>query len=68
MRRITVMTASGCDGMAGTWMRSYRVQLAGFVLPYVNGDVQAASAGTGTAPGPGHQGERKDEPGMHHVA
>jgi RNA polymerase sigma-70 factor, ECF subfamily len=36
------MAASSCDGMADTWMRSYRRQLVGFVLPIVNGDVQAA--------------------------
>jgi RNA polymerase sigma-70 factor (ECF subfamily) len=36
------MAASGCDGMADTWMSSYRGQLVGFVLPFVNGDVQAA--------------------------
>lgn len=28
--------------MVDTWMSSYRVQLVGFVLPFVNGDVQAA--------------------------
>jgi RNA polymerase sigma-70 factor (ECF subfamily) len=28
--------------MVETWMRSYRVPLVGFVLPFVNGDVQAA--------------------------
>jgi RNA polymerase sigma-70 factor, ECF subfamily len=41
-RRITVVAASGRDGIADTWMRSYRVPLVGFVLPFVNGDVQAA--------------------------
>jgi RNA polymerase sigma-70 factor, ECF subfamily len=39
---LAVVAASGCDGMADTWMRSYRVPLVGFVLPFVNGDVQAA--------------------------
>jgi RNA polymerase sigma-70 factor (ECF subfamily) len=28
--------------MADTWMSSYRLPLVGFVLPFVNGDVQAA--------------------------
>jgi RNA polymerase sigma-70 factor (ECF subfamily) len=28
--------------MAGTWMSSYRRPLVGFVLPFVNGDLQAA--------------------------
>src|SRR5499427_10129484 len=36
------MAASSCDGGADTWMRSYRLPLVGFVLPLVNGDVQAA--------------------------
>jgi RNA polymerase sigma-70 factor (ECF subfamily) len=39
---LAVVAASGCDGMADTWMRSYRVPLVGFVLPFVDGDVQAA--------------------------
>jgi RNA polymerase sigma-70 factor, ECF subfamily len=38
---LTVMAASR-DGSADTWMRSYRLPLVGFVLPLVNGDVQAA--------------------------
>ena len=42
MLRITVMATSGHDRVADTWLSSYRVQLVGFVLPYVNGDVQAA--------------------------
>jgi RNA polymerase sigma-70 factor, ECF subfamily len=41
-RRITVVAASECDDRADTWMNSYRVPLVGFVLPFVNGDVQAA--------------------------
>jgi RNA polymerase sigma-70 factor (ECF subfamily) len=28
--------------MADTWMKSYRVPLLGFILPFVDGDVQAA--------------------------
>ena len=40
--RITLVAASGCDDMAGTWMSSYRRPLVGFVLPFVNGDLQAA--------------------------
>ena len=36
------MAASSCDGGADTWMRSYRLPLVGFVLPLVNGDMQAA--------------------------
>ena len=36
------MAASGCDDMADTWMSSYRRPLVGFVLPFVNGDLQAA--------------------------
>lgn len=39
---IAVVGSSGCDDMAVTWMTSYRRPLVGFVLPYVNGDVQAA--------------------------
>jgi len=39
---VAVVGASGCDDMADTWMTSYRRPLVGFVLPYVNGDVQAA--------------------------
>jgi RNA polymerase sigma-70 factor (ECF subfamily) len=40
--RITLVAASGCDDMADTWMSSYRRPLVGFVLPFVNGDLQAA--------------------------
>jgi RNA polymerase sigma-70 factor, ECF subfamily len=36
------MAAWGCDDMADTWMSRFRVPLVGFVLPFVNGDVQAA--------------------------
>jgi RNA polymerase sigma-70 factor, ECF subfamily len=36
------MTASGCDDLTGTWMSSFRQPLIGFVLPLVNGDLQAA--------------------------
>lgn len=42
MPRITVVAASGCDGAADTWMSAYRLPLVGFVLPLVNGDLQAA--------------------------
>jgi RNA polymerase sigma-70 factor, ECF subfamily len=41
-RVLAIVTASGCDDMAGTWINSYRLPLVGFVLPFVNGDVQAA--------------------------
>jgi RNA polymerase sigma-70 factor, ECF subfamily len=40
--RITVVAAPSYDGRADTWMTSYRLPLVGFVLPLVNGDVQAA--------------------------
>jgi RNA polymerase sigma-70 factor, ECF subfamily len=40
--RINVVTASGCGDMADTWMSFYRQPLVGYVLPFVNGDVQAA--------------------------
>jgi RNA polymerase sigma-70 factor (ECF subfamily) len=40
--RITVVAASGCDDITGTWLSSYRQPLIGFVLPLVNGDLQAA--------------------------
>jgi RNA polymerase sigma-70 factor, ECF subfamily len=40
--RITVVAASGYDDRAVSWMTSYRLSLVGFVLPLVNGDVQAA--------------------------
>lgn len=36
------MAASGCDGTADTWLDSWRVPLVGYVLPLVNGDLQAA--------------------------
>jgi RNA polymerase sigma-70 factor (ECF subfamily) len=42
MRRITVVAAADYDGTADTWMSSYRLPLVGFVLPLVNGDLQAA--------------------------
>jgi RNA polymerase sigma-70 factor (ECF subfamily) len=36
------VAASGCDDTAETWLNSYRLPLVGFVLPLVNGDLQAA--------------------------
>jgi len=39
---VAIVGSSGCDDLAVTWMTSYRRPLLGFVLPYVNGDVQAA--------------------------
>jgi RNA polymerase sigma-70 factor, ECF subfamily len=36
------VAASGCDDVADTWLSSYRGPLIGFVLPLVNGDLQAA--------------------------
>ena len=36
------MGAPGCDDVADSWMTLYRRPLVGFVLSYVNGDVQAA--------------------------
>ena len=36
------MAAQDCDDTADTWLNAYRVPLVGFVLPLVNGDVQAA--------------------------
>jgi RNA polymerase sigma-70 factor (ECF subfamily) len=36
------VAASGCNDLAGTWLSSYRQPLIGFVLPLVNGDLQAA--------------------------
>ncbi|MGE5131766.1 MAG: sigma-70 family RNA polymerase sigma factor [Gemmatimonadota bacterium] len=36
------MAAPGCDDTVDTWLDSYRVPLVGFVLPLVNGDMQAA--------------------------
>jgi hypothetical protein len=38
------MAASGCDGMADTWMRPCRVQLIGFMLPYVCAAVHSTTA------------------------
>jgi RNA polymerase sigma-70 factor (ECF subfamily) len=40
--RISFVAGSGCDGMADTWMNSYRGPLVGYVLPLVNGDLHAA--------------------------
>src|SRR5215471_14142647 len=40
--RITFVAGSGCDGIADTWMSSYRGPLVGYVLPMVNGDLHAA--------------------------
>jgi RNA polymerase sigma-70 factor (ECF subfamily) len=39
---VAVVGASGCDDVADGWMTMYRRPLVGFVLPYVNGDMQAA--------------------------
>lgn len=36
------MAVSGCDDDLGAWLAEYRAPLVGFVLPIVNGDVQAA--------------------------
>jgi RNA polymerase sigma-70 factor, ECF subfamily len=36
------VAASGYNGTADAWMSSYRTPLVGFVLPLVNGDLQAA--------------------------
>jgi RNA polymerase sigma-70 factor (ECF subfamily) len=36
------VAASGYDAPADEWMASYRAPLVGFVLPLVNGDLQAA--------------------------
>jgi RNA polymerase sigma-70 factor (ECF subfamily) len=36
------MAASGCDDSAGAWLAAYQAPLVGFVLPIVNGDLQAA--------------------------
>lgn len=41
-RRITIVAASGYDDTADAWLSSYRTPLVGFVLPLVNGDLQAA--------------------------
>src|SRR5215470_1924159 len=39
---VAVVGTCSPDQVAGTWMTAYRGPLLGFVLPYVNGDVQAA--------------------------
>lgn len=39
---VAVVSVYGCDNVAEAWMTSFRRPLLGFVLPYVNGDVQAA--------------------------
>jgi RNA polymerase sigma-70 factor, ECF subfamily len=36
------MAVSGCDNSAGTWLTAHQARLVGFVLPIVNGDLQAA--------------------------
>lgn len=36
------MAASDCDDITGTWLDACRRPLIGYVLPLVNGDVQAA--------------------------
>ena len=36
------MAVSGCDNGAGLWLAAYQAPLVGFVLPIVNGDLQAA--------------------------
>jgi RNA polymerase sigma-70 factor, ECF subfamily len=36
------MAASGCDDGAGAWLSAYQAPLVRFVLPMVNGDLQAA--------------------------
>jgi RNA polymerase sigma-70 factor, ECF subfamily len=36
------MTASGCDDSGDAWLAAYQGPLVGFVLPIVNGDLQAA--------------------------
>ena len=36
------MEAPGRDDTTGTWLAAYRLPLVGYVLPLVNGDVQAA--------------------------
>lgn len=40
--RITSVAASRCNDLTGSWMSLYRQPLIGFVLPLVNGDLQAA--------------------------
>jgi RNA polymerase sigma-70 factor (ECF subfamily) len=36
------MAASGCDDSAVAWLAAFQAPLVGFVLPIVNGDLQAA--------------------------
>jgi RNA polymerase sigma-70 factor (ECF subfamily) len=36
------MAASSCDDNVGAWLTKHQASLVGFVLPIVNGDVQAA--------------------------
>jgi RNA polymerase sigma-70 factor (ECF subfamily) len=36
------MAVSGCDDSADAWLHAYQAPLVGFVLPMVNGDLQAA--------------------------
>jgi RNA polymerase sigma-70 factor, ECF subfamily len=36
------MAASGCDDSTVAWLAAYQAPLVGFVLPIVNGDLQAA--------------------------
>jgi RNA polymerase sigma-70 factor (ECF subfamily) len=36
------MAASGCDDSGDAWLAAYQRPLVGFVLPIVNGDLQAA--------------------------
>jgi RNA polymerase sigma-70 factor (ECF subfamily) len=40
--RINTVTGSGCDDDGVAWLTEYQAPLVGFVLPMVNGDVQAA--------------------------
>src|SRR6266545_64912 len=44
-RVLPVVTSSDCDAMAKGWMDRYRRPLLGFVLPLVDGDIQAAEDG-----------------------
>lgn len=39
---IHVMAASGYDDYAAAWLTEYQIPLVGFVLPIVDGDIQAA--------------------------
>jgi RNA polymerase sigma-70 factor (ECF subfamily) len=39
---LTGVAASGCNDKAQSWLARYRLPLVGFVLPLVNGDLQAA--------------------------